>query len=83
MFIAGAVSAALYNREKTGKGQRVSLSLYHSAACCLAWEDQAVFDTNLETRWRFQDRAANPLWNVHKTKDVRWIQLGGLQLDRF
>ena len=83
MFIAGAVSTALYNREKTGKGQRVSLSLYHNAAWCLAWEVQAVFGTNLEARWRFQDRAANPLWNIYKTKDERWIQLGGLQSDRF
>jgi len=81
MYLAGAVSTALYAREKTGKGQRVSLSLYHNAAWCLAWELQAVLSTNMEAHWRYQDRAVNPLWNVYQTKDGRWIQIACLQSD--
>ena len=29
MFLAGGVAGALYNREKTGKGDYVNVSLYH------------------------------------------------------
>jgi crotonobetainyl-CoA:carnitine CoA-transferase CaiB-like acyl-CoA transferase len=83
MFIAGAVSTALFSREKTGKGQKISLSLYQNAAWVLAWELQVVQSMNTELRWRYQDKAVNPLWNIYQTKDGRWIQLACLQSDRY
>jgi crotonobetainyl-CoA:carnitine CoA-transferase CaiB-like acyl-CoA transferase len=82
MYIAGAISTALFARERTGKGQKISLSLYQNAAWTIAWELQAFLYANEEIRWRYQDEAVNPLWNLYQTADKRWIQLACLQSDR-
>ncbi len=81
-YIAGAVSTTLFAREKTGKGQKVNLSLYHNAVWCLAWEVQAALSTGTEIQWRHQNRVRNPLWNIYQTKEGRWLQLACLQTDR-
>lgn len=82
-YIAGAVSTALFAREKTGRGQKVSLSLYHNAVWALAYEVQTALSTGMEIRWRYLDKVINPLWNIYQTKDGRWIQLACLQSDRY
>jgi len=83
MYIAGAVSTALFAREKTGRGQKVALSLYQNAVWSLGWEVQAALSTGNEVRWRYQNKVLNPLWNIYKTKDERWIQLAFLQSDQY
>jgi len=81
MMIAGTVSTALFSRERTGKGQKLEMSLYHNAAWCLSGEIQAVFTAAKEFGRFYQDKAVNPLWNVYQTKDERWIHLACVQPD--
>jgi len=79
---AGAISAALYHREKTGKGQRVAVSLARVGAYIMGWD--------MSTRLRFgrlappYDRfhAANPIMNCYRDKNGRWFWLLLLQADR-
>jgi crotonobetainyl-CoA:carnitine CoA-transferase CaiB-like acyl-CoA transferase len=79
---AGAVSAALYNREKTGKGQRVAVSLLRVGVYMMGWD--------VNTRLAFgqlappYDRyhAVNPIINCFQDSEGRWFWLLLLQADR-
>ena len=80
---AGAVSAALFNRERTGKGQRVAVSLVRVGVYMMGW------DTNMQLRLGTigmtpYDRrhAVNPIINSFQDKDGRWFWLLLLQADR-
>lgn len=79
---AGAISAALFNRERTGQGQMVAVSLLRVGAYMMGWD--------LNTQLRFgtlappYDRrhAPNPLINSFQDRDGRWFWLLLLQGDR-
>jgi len=76
-LVAG-ILAALINREKTGKGQQLEISLYHTGVWTLAVDTQsALFGRDPIPNDR--TKAHNPLWNGYRTKDGRWIWLGLLQ----
>ncbi len=78
--IVGGILAALLHREKTGEGQELEFSLYHSGVWTLAEDIQAAL---MGTPLPKQDRtkAANPIFNSYSTKDGRWFQLVMLQSD--
>jgi crotonobetainyl-CoA:carnitine CoA-transferase CaiB-like acyl-CoA transferase len=79
---AGAISAALYNREKTGKGQRLAVSLMRIGAYMMGW------DLNTHLRLGFpiapydRHHAVNPIINNFQDRDGRWFWLLLLQADR-
>ncbi|MFC1958321.1 CaiB/BaiF CoA transferase family protein [Chloroflexota bacterium] len=71
--VAG-ILAALLHKEKTGKGQELELSLYHTAVWAIArYIQTALFGLPLPTHDR--TKAGNPLWNPYRAKDDRWFQL--------
>ena len=78
--IVGGILAALLYREKTGKGQELELSLYHTGVWTVSSDIQAVLDGSPLPR---NDRlkAVNPLFNSYRTKDGRWVRLVHLQAD--
>jgi len=79
--VAG-IMGALYHREKTGKGQEISQSLYQTGVWVLAFEIQcALFDVFLARDVR--QSAANPLCNPYRTKDGKWFELFLLQADLY
>lgn len=80
---AGGIAAALFKREKTGRGQRVSLSLVRGGAYANAWD--------LTVKMRMPDlpddpaprtRSLVPINNVYQTRDGRWIWLLHFEYDR-
>jgi crotonobetainyl-CoA:carnitine CoA-transferase CaiB-like acyl-CoA transferase len=79
---AGAVSAALFARERSGKGQLVTTSLLRQGIYTLS------FDLAIATRYGIGlavgERASmgNPLINNYHDKDGRWFWLVGLEGDR-
>lgn len=83
LAIAGGLSAALFRRERTGMGQEVHFSLYHSAVWALAMDLQAALTLGHDLPHNDRTRAANPLWNTYETQDGRWIQLAILTPDRY
>jgi len=78
-----AVCAALYAREKTGKGQRVDTSLMGGL---IAMERLALsapaFLGQEYPRWD-RAQAGNAIYNHYKCKDDRWLALAHLQPDRY
>ena len=80
---AGAISAALYNREKTGRGQRVAVSLTRIGVYMMGWDT----NTQLRTRMPFtppttRRQAPNPIINSFQDSNGRWMWLLMLQADR-
>jgi crotonobetainyl-CoA:carnitine CoA-transferase CaiB-like acyl-CoA transferase len=79
---AGAVSAALYARERTGQGQLVSVSLLRIGMYMLGW------DINMALRLGFPTTAItvaappNPLITAYETGDGKRFWMLGLQADR-
>ncbi|MEE8412998.1 MAG: CoA transferase [Dehalococcoidales bacterium] len=76
-LVAG-ILAALLNRDKTGEGQELEVSLYHTGVWALASDVQATL-FGREPIPNDRTKARNPIWNSYYTKDGRWIWLGMLQ----
>jgi len=82
-FMAGAIVAALYAREKTGKGQALDFSLYHHGVWTLG-QDMAMTLIQGELPPRTDRKKVwNPLWNTYQTKDGVWMQFICLQSERY
>jgi crotonobetainyl-CoA:carnitine CoA-transferase CaiB-like acyl-CoA transferase len=82
-FIAGAVSAALYSREKTGQGQAIDLSLFNYGVWGLSVDLIMPLNEGVELPRTDPKTVTNPLWNTYQTKDGQWIQFVCLQSDRY
>jgi len=78
-----AVCAALYAREKTGKGQRIDTSLMSGLISMerLALSAPAFLGQEYP-RWD-RSRAGNATYNHYKCKDDKWLVLAHLQPDRY
>lgn len=80
MNMVAGIMASLYERAKTGKGDKVTVSLYHTA----------IYDFNLtitSSQYGFKypisrKDAGNPFLNTYPTKDERWLQLACPEYDR-
>jgi crotonobetainyl-CoA:carnitine CoA-transferase CaiB-like acyl-CoA transferase len=83
MVLAWAVCAALYAREKTGKGQLVDTSLMGSLMCMLSLILSAPAILGQEFPREVRVEAGNPLYNHYKAKDDKWFILAHLQPDRY
>lgn len=78
-MVAG-ILAALLHRERTGAGQEVEFSLYHSGVWTLAADLQVVLG-GMRIAPRDRTAGPNPLINRYRTRDGRWLQLTMLQPD--
>ncbi len=84
MFLAAGIMVALYNAQKTGKGDKVEINLLHSAIWAQAITIQAAQYTELGTKYPTSRKVAeNPFNNTYKTKDGRFIQLSMPPFDIF
>ena len=70
--LAGGLCAALYQANKTGKGEKVSVSLMHTAIYHMAHLVTSAQYGNVYPRSR--NETANPLQLAYESKDGRWIQ---------
>jgi crotonobetainyl-CoA:carnitine CoA-transferase CaiB-like acyl-CoA transferase len=71
--ITSGLLAALYHREKTGKGQALELSLYHTAAWTLGLDVQTALYGHPQPRWD-RKHAPNPMYTSYRCKD-RWCMM--------
>jgi crotonobetainyl-CoA:carnitine CoA-transferase CaiB-like acyl-CoA transferase len=82
--LAGAIAAALYQRERTQKGCVIDVSLLGAAL----WASQgtnvgACLSDGEVLPAHDRRRPPNPLVNTYRTSDGRFIMLGSLQADRY
>jgi crotonobetainyl-CoA:carnitine CoA-transferase CaiB-like acyl-CoA transferase len=80
MHTVAGVCAALFNREKTGKGQEIELSLYHVGVYTIATDIQNALN-GLPSPPNDRRKASSPLWNSYRAGDDRWFQFAMLQSD--
>jgi crotonobetainyl-CoA:carnitine CoA-transferase CaiB-like acyl-CoA transferase len=83
MVCAWAVCAALFAREKTGKGQLVDTSLMGSLICMESLVLSAPAMLGQEFPREIRTEAGNPIYNHYKAKDDKWFILAHLQPDRY
>ena len=82
LSLVSGVMAALYSRERTGRGQLVDTSLLRTGIYGLAADfSMQIYYDKLAPRSRREDVPA-PLVNCYKTKDEKWIWLLGVESSR-
>jgi crotonobetainyl-CoA:carnitine CoA-transferase CaiB-like acyl-CoA transferase len=79
---AGAIAAALYNREKTGRGQRVAVSLMRIGAYMMGWDLNTYLRLGVLGPPYDRFHSPNPIINSFQDRDGRWFWLLLLQADR-
>ncbi|MBN1614418.1 MAG: CoA transferase [Deltaproteobacteria bacterium] len=81
--LAMAILAALVAREKTGRGQKVEVSLLGS----MCWFQQIpltlVANVDMIPQLRPRSEQVNPIWNYYPCSDGNWVMLSMLQSDRY
>ena len=82
MGAAGAVGAALFSRERTGKGQRVAVSLLRTGIYMMGWDVSLALRLGIPINAYDREHAINPIINCFKSGDERWFWLLLLQADR-
>lgn len=83
LICAWAITAALYAREKTGKGQLVDTSLMGSLIALHGVNFAAPGVLGKEFPRFVRAEAGNPIYNHYKCKDGKWIVIAHLQPDRY
>lgn len=77
MSLAAGILAALINRDRTGKGEKVSVSLFHTAVFGMGLpviSSQYGYDMPITRR-----RPPNPINTTFKTSDGEWLQIAFFQ----
>ena len=82
LAVAGAISAALYSREKTGKGQMVSTSLLREGIYTLSFDLSLVARFGVPLQVANRKSMGNPCINNYADKDGRWFWIVGLEAER-
>ena len=76
------ISAALFERERTGEGRLVEVSLLRTGTYCFGW------DLSMELRWGKlgptlpRTAQGNPMINPYRAADGAWFWLLGTEADR-
>src|SRR5512136_427189 len=83
LMCAWGITAALYARERTGKGQVVDTSLMGSVIAALAFVLAPACILGQEFPREIRSRAGNPVYNHYQCKDNKWIVIAHLDPDRY
>ncbi len=81
-FLFGAIMMALYDRERTGKGQVVDTSLYTNGIWASAESMWSMLLSGRPLRSLSEYIKSNPLVQLYKCGDGKWAQFCLLQSDR-
>lgn len=83
LMCAWGVTAALYAREKTGKGQVVDTSLMSGLISTLGFIMAAPAMLGQQFPRELRAQAGNPVYNHYQCKDDKWLAIAHLQPDRY
>lgn len=80
--IAAGVCSALYARERTGKGQEINASLFHTGLWVTSMDQVTAAISQKDVPKVSNRTVRNPMANYYKTNDA-FIAILSLQMDRF
>ena len=80
--LAGAISAALLARERTGRGREVNISLFSMGLWMNASDLTVGLMTGRSPQSESRTDRVNPLWSSYRCADARWIYFVMIQSDR-
>ena len=83
LAMAGAISAALLARERTGRGQEVRTSLFGVALWMNSVDLTHALIGDRAPAPESRRKRPNPLWNSYRCKDGRWVYFVMVQSDRY
>ncbi|MFH1112349.1 MAG: CoA transferase [Pseudomonadota bacterium] len=83
IICAWGITAALYARDRTGKGQVVDTSLMGSVITGLGLIMSAPAILGREFPREVRATAGNPIYNHYRCRDGKWIAIAHLQPDRY
>jgi len=83
LMCAWGVTAALYARERTGRGQVVDTSLMGGVIAALGFILAAPAILGHEFPREIRAAAGNPVYNHYQCKDGKWIAIAHLDPDRY
>ena len=83
LMLAWGVTAALFAREKSGKGQVVDTSLMGSIIALTGLIVDAPAMLGQEYPREIRAEAGNPMYNHYRCRDDKWIAVAHLQPDRY
>lgn len=83
VLLAYGIMLALFARERTGIGQEVDVSLLGSMVEMGRLSLQQYLSSDRLPERVGRTLLPNPLWNVYRTQDDKWLCLAMLQTDRF
>jgi crotonobetainyl-CoA:carnitine CoA-transferase CaiB-like acyl-CoA transferase len=81
--LAGAISAALLARERTGKGRELTISLFSMGLWMNATDLTIGLFTGRCPESESRTQRINPLWSSYCCKDGKWIYFVMVQADRY
>lgn len=82
MASAGGIAAALFARERSGRGQQVSTSLMRIGAYMLGWDLNSHLRSGTPVRAIRREQMPNPIVTSYQAGDGKWFWLLCLQGDR-
>lgn len=81
MNLTAGILAALYNKGQTGEGEKVTVSLFHTAVFGLGlYVNAAQYGYNMPIT---RKNPPNPLNTTYKCSDGNWLQLAFFQYDKW
>jgi len=84
LHLAGGIVAALYQREKTGAGSVVDVSLLGSGLWAMQGSIAGCYVKNSSSLEQLDRlRPPNPMANIYRTKDRQYFVLGMLESDKY
>ena len=83
LALIAAIGMALYERERSGKGQRIDCSLLHTGMWIIGPDIMAALKTKQPVERVAREDAGNPLFNFYETADGKWLQLVMIESERF
>ena len=79
---AGAISAALFKRERTGSGQLISTSLLREGMYTMSFDMAATLRFGVDVQVADRKKMFNPCINNYQDSEGRWFWIVGLEADR-